>query len=487
MADQNSPRSYRTRDPRYQHGGEEGSGESDPLAELARLIGQTDPFADRGRQRDPGDRPDHPDDSRLADAGELHGDSDAYPHGQPWQPEAASDPHLFADPADEQYAGHADGERAQGYDSDYEAYYDADQQALDEAAYQEELTRKRRRWRLVAVAAIACLGVFGAAGAYGYRNYVGHHRSSGAPPVIMADAGPTKVIPVARTTDNGTGAKLSYDRVGGDRTEKIVSREEKPVDVNAAAVTPPRQIYSAPQQSGSPEPLPATIPVAGEPAAGTPTVPAMSSVSTIPNGSGVLLPSPHRVKTLTIRPDMTVVRDSSPMQEASPQAVQPAPTAQPREAPEPAPRPTASRHEPTPPAPRVEPPRPARHAMAPLSLSPDAAPRPANESRNPARGEIALASASPTAAIPTAPAGGGYAVQISSQRSEADAKASLRALQAKYPGVLGGRQSFIRRADLGSKGVYYRTLVGPFASAEQAAKFCSSLKAAGGQCLIHRN
>jgi cell division septation protein DedD len=95
---------------------------------------------------------------------------------------------------------------------------------------------------------------------------------------------------------------------------------------------------------------------------------------------------------------------------------------------------------------------------------------------------------------PAAPSGeatsavsGGFAVQIASQRSEADAKASFRSLQSRYPNILGGRQSYIRRADLGSKGVYYRTLIGPFATADQAAAFCTSLKAAGGHCLIHRN
>ena len=78
-------------------------------------------------------------------------------------------------------------------------------------------------------------------------------------------------------------------------------------------------------------------------------------------------------------------------------------------------------------------------------------------------------------------------VQVASQRSEADAKTSYRTLQSKYPNVLGGRESFVRRADLGAKGVYYRAMVGPFATGEQAVQFCTSLKAAGGQCIIHRN
>jgi len=45
----------------------------------------------------------------------------------------------------------------------------------------------------------------------------------------------------------------------------------------------------------------------------------------------------------------------------------------------------------------------------------------------------------------------------------------------------------IKRADLGDKGVYYRAMVGPFGSPEEASHFCSSLKSAGGQCVIQKN
>jgi hypothetical protein len=78
-------------------------------------------------------------------------------------------------------------------------------------------------------------------------------------------------------------------------------------------------------------------------------------------------------------------------------------------------------------------------------------------------------------------------VQLTSQRSEADAQAAYQTLQAKYPSQLGSRQAVIRRADLGPKGVFYRAMVGPFASMDEAAGVCSSLKAAGGTCLVQRN
>ena len=98
---------------------------------------------------------------------------------------------------------------------------------------------------------------------------------------------------------------------------------------------------------------------------------------------------------------------------------------------------------------------------------------------------MTVASAGPAPAV--ASGGGSYAVQVSSQRSEAEAKASFHDLRAKFPKELGGREPIVRRADLGDKGVYYRALVGPFASMEEAAGLCSSLKAAGGTCLIQRN
>ena len=78
-------------------------------------------------------------------------------------------------------------------------------------------------------------------------------------------------------------------------------------------------------------------------------------------------------------------------------------------------------------------------------------------------------------------------MQVTSQRSEAEAQAAFRSLRAKYPEQLGSREPIFRRADLGTKGVYYRAMVGPFGSAEAAAEMCSSLKAAGGNCLVQRN
>jgi sporulation related protein len=81
---------------------------------------------------------------------------------------------------------------------------------------------------------------------------------------------------------------------------------------------------------------------------------------------------------------------------------------------------------------------------------------------------------------------GGYAVQVTSERSLAQAHASFRAIRAKFPNQLGGREPIVRRADLGTKGRYYRVMVGPFGSMEKAAGMCGTLKTAGCKCLVQR-
>jgi len=86
-----------------------------------------------------------------------------------------------------------------------------------------------------------------------------------------------------------------------------------------------------------------------------------------------------------------------------------------------------------------------------------------------------------------APATGAYVVQVSSQRSDADARAAFQVLQAKYPISLGSYLPMIYRSDLGDRGVFYRAAVGPFQTPEEASQFCGDLKSAGGQCVVQRN
>lgn len=77
-------------------------------------------------------------------------------------------------------------------------------------------------------------------------------------------------------------------------------------------------------------------------------------------------------------------------------------------------------------------------------------------------------------------------LQLTSQRSEAEAKAAFNSLRVKYAAILGDRQAVIRRADLGDKGIYYRAQIGPVNAAE-ADRQCSELRAVGGQCFVQYN
>jgi cell division septation protein DedD len=134
---------------------------------------------------------------------------------------------------------------------------------------------------------------------------------------------------------------------------------------------------------------------------------------------------------------------------------------------------------PGPAAPRAAAPAPPpRSGGAPISLEPQAG--------EPAAAPPARAR---TAAIPPPAerAASGFVVQLSSQKTESEAQSSFRSLQAKFPNELGSRQPIIRRADLGSKGVFYRTMIGPFASSQEASQFCANYKAAGGQCVVPNN
>jgi len=99
---------------------------------------------------------------------------------------------------------------------------------------------------------------------------------------------------------------------------------------------------------------------------------------------------------------------------------------------------------------------------------------------------VVVGSSSPTVESRAAPAGS-YVVQLSSQRSEKAAQTTSRALQIKYPTIFDDRRPFIRRSDLGDKGVFYRAQVGPFTALKEANQFCGRLKKAGGQCVVQKN
>ena len=497
MADDQSQRPYRASEPPVRSAAKPSG--NDPLAELARLIGQTDPFAEFGRESarrasapQPGERSDWNTQplgspftsqagaaSRAPVAPQKLGGNGYFPA----RPEPVEQPigapqnygsqnygrQPYGDAplprADEDYQSEQD---AHGYPADQVGYeqdgyeHGAHQQVEEE--YYEDVPPSRRRLGVMAIAGVFALAVIGTAGAFGYRALFGSSGSPQPPPVIKADAGPSKVVP-ATTGKDAQSNKLITDRMNErGQSEKLVSREEQPIDKPAMAALS----QSAPQAA---------------------------------LGSGVVAGEPKKIRTIAIRPDQSATADALPSSPlgaaAAPARAVPAP---PPQAPAPRAAPPLARasadtatvdaeQDQTPAAPaRAAPPvrqaAPAANSHAPLSLNPNAAPARAPAPAAPTR----TASLPPPVAASNANAGGpGSYVQVSSQRSESEAQSAFRALQAKFPSQLGSRQPLVHKVDLGAKGTYYRAMVGPFATANEAAELCSSLKAAGGQCLVQRN
>jgi hypothetical protein len=496
-----------------QHGS--GGNESDPLAELARLIGQTDPFAAPSRGNPPpraaAAREQRPPQYQQPQYRESHEEDEPQPAGPPqWiqraniQRQQAVQETPPPIPYDEREEYSSQNYRAQEYPGtvhplhryaaqagahqgdDHEASYEqaeehADPSRYDDALYgqigsgaqdfqrdpaypddpyayqdgydeDQEEPRPKRRGGLLTIAAVLALAVVGTGAAFAYRTFVGSPRS-GEPPIIKADNSPTKI---AAAPGDGSGKTL--DRMpSGDGAEKLVPREEAPVDVNTKAAGP-RVVFPALNTNDNP-PSPASV----SPSTIPPNVaPGAPSNGTMPNSE------PRKIRTFSVHGDQ------------GDNAAAPVTAATGASAPSNAKQAAATRAIPPPAAPRGA---PAPAGNAPMSLSPDSAQ--ASLPPAPAEPRTRMAATTPAQTDATPAAEGRFMVQVSSQRTEADAQASFRALQKKFPDALGSHSPLIRRADLGGdKGTVYRAMVGPFGSRDEAVKFCMSYKSAGGQCYI---
>lgn len=78
----------------------------------------------------------------------------------------------------------------------------------------------------------------------------------------------------------------------------------------------------------------------------------------------------------------------------------------------------------------------------------------------------------------------GWLVQVSAHRSATSARSDWIRLVRRHGAVLGSRTHFVVRADLGSRGIFYRLRVPGFASHAEARRLCASLKARGDGCFL---
>ncbi|MGY3344602.1 hypothetical protein ACVWYK_003371 [Bradyrhizobium sp. USDA 4470] len=338
-----------------------GRADNDPLAELARLIGQTDPFAAQGRpaaaaapaqayqhdgyshdddqpdyaeqaappqpgppswmrranvQPQPAPEPDHPVAVNPVHPLHRYAAQPASPEPQYRQPQAYQD-HAYQDQAYRQepaqaYEAPEQPDPARYDDALYGRLESGEQDFQREPAYPDDPYAfqsdyaeadvdepRKSRGGMMTVAAILALAVVGTGAAFAYKTYIGSPRS-GEPPIIKADNTPTKIIPAP----SDSSAKVPDRMVTGDGGEKIVPREEAPVDVNAKAAGP-RVVFPALNQNANPPPV-ASVSPSNVPAPGAGPVP---SNGTMPNNA------PRTIKTVAVRGDQT---DSAAPQAAAP-------------------------------------------------------------------------------------------------------------------------------------------------------------------------
>jgi hypothetical protein len=334
--------------------------------------------------------------------------------------------------------------------------------------------RGRSGRRLTTVLSLLGVVLLGGAVAYYMRSFDGE--VSGPPPVIAAEDGPVKMVPETQAANEAAEAPGAavYDRVAGTGSstqETMVDGAEEPREV-ARIVLPATQ-------AGNGETLTRSV------------------------GADAEVNLPKKVRTVVVKADGSVVETVG---DAPAKAAAPAPAAAPvaEERPDPNPiQPTpvdttpvdgngevqpgeAMPAEPSPsqaaapqPAPAV-PQQPAAATVVPRSAAPaPAEPAPQQIARTETPVDL-------LAGAPKAASGEGFHVQLSSQRSEAQALDAFQGLQSRYPSILGSAQPNVQRADLAEKGIYYRLRVGPLASREEAVTMCEQLKAAGGTCFVAR-
>jgi hypothetical protein len=329
-------------------------------------------------------------------------------------------------------------------------------------------TLRSRSAFMVGSALLGAIALGGAL-AFAYKQS-GGGIGSDQPPLVTADNRPVKEVP-----DEPGGKefphknKLIYDRLqNGDEpeSERIVPRQE---DV-AVPVLPPAPTDT----SGLPTPVattdlvppPTTQTVDGSAGA------APTAVASADDADG----GPRRVKTLKVRPDGSV---EDPAGGAAANAAQPAMAQASAADGDTAALPAAA------PAPSGAMPVPATASAPAAPQQVAAVPPPPVKPKTP-KPAATQASVTPQAgAAPAASASTKYVVQVGSKKNQTEALASFADMQQKYPTLLGTYRPMVQKADLGSKGVWYRLRIGPIADKTAAAKLCSQLKAQGlPDCLV---
>ena len=393
---------------------------------------------------------------------------------------------------------------------DYEAFDDFD----------DALPKRSKRTSVIILASLLCIGVLAGGVVFAYRQGV-KESSQTTLPVIVAD---TKAAKEEPSNPGGVQIphqnKLIYDRILGEETdiaEKIVPREEKvatftrkPAFTTVTKSTPPAKTAVPPVPAA-----PVTSGAGSKPATGSPSAVAngikksvddavagklaevvppkpVSPPDSLINGSGRVsagaIAEAGGPLTETLKLPSTVQKQVPAGQTEEIVRLETVPVTEPVGSPSAATSAEKSQGETTVIARSVENSAGAGEKTAQTGKVPPVLPRrkppvPSLESQR-------VASASPPEA--TSPstgarvsAGGGFVIQIAAFRSQEEALSRYAKLKRRHSKLLSPYTSFIQRADLGDRGVYYRLRLGPIDGKDKASKLCRSLLAAGERdCLV---
>jgi tetratricopeptide (TPR) repeat protein len=126
-------------------------------------------------------------------------------------------------------------------------------------------------------------------------------------------------------------------------------------------------------------------------------------------------------------------------------------------------------------------PAPAEVKVVAVEALPDPAPKPGAEKVE----VVEPASAEPEPAAPEPAELKGWSVQISSATDEKLAWGTWNKLKAKHD-ILADQKAVVIRADLGTKGIYYRLRLAGFDSQTDAQGLCAKLKSRGVACFVSK-
>jgi hypothetical protein len=340
-------------------------------------------------------------------------------------------------------------------------YLDSAEDTADPGSAFEEV-RSRRPLYLMAFLIVA--GIAGIGASFAFKGAISSQREIAT---IKAADGPAKI---AAQTVPGSDNPSEGASILGDASQQppaaVADKVEQPADLSAQA-----NLYSG---QANP-PVAAADAAGGVMASGAASVPvppppaqAQAQPSAEPNSIAALI-EPKKVKTVSVRPDGTLVPNDSPPQLAS--AGVPVPPAHPA-------APAAKAATPKSAARVATTPKP------PVAGANGNVPAPRTSIAAKAK-PVQLADAGDQAPADAAPQGS-FSVQFAAPGTEQEARDIQVRLMKKFGAEFAGFHPSIHKAEVGGKPVY-RVRQGGLPSREEATALCQKVQSNGGNCFVAKN